>query len=92
MRFLNAEIAVHRNQLTNAEPGEYYWVDLIGLKVVTLLGQELGEVSHLLETGANDVLVITGTRERLIPFVHGDVVRKIDLDNRLMTVDWDPEF
>ncbi len=43
---------------------EYYWSDLIGLPVVTLDGLVLGTVDHLIETGANDVLVVKGERER----------------------------
>ena len=73
-------------------PGEYYWADLEGLRVVTLDGVELGTVDHLFATGANDVLVVHGARERLLPFVRGTVVVEIDLDARLLRVDWDPEF
>jgi 16S rRNA processing protein RimM len=51
------------------EPGEYYWVDLEGLRVVTLDGVELGTVASLFATGANDVMVVQGERERLMPFV-----------------------
>lgn len=87
-----AKIAVAREQLPPAEAGEYYWVDLEGLKVVTLSGIELGVVDHLFETGSNDVLVVKGDRERLIPFIRGDVVVQVDLEHRIMRVDWDPEF
>jgi 16S rRNA processing protein RimM len=62
------------------------------LRVVTLEGVELGEVSHLLATGANDVLVVKGERERLLPFVRGQVVVEVDLAQRLLRVDWDPDF
>jgi 16S rRNA processing protein RimM len=72
--------------------GEYYWIDLIGLRVVTEEGVELGQVERLLETGANDVLVVQGERERLIPFLIGLVVKQIDLTQGLMMVDWDPDF
>ena len=43
-------------------------------------------------TGANDVVVVRGERERLLPFVKGDVIRKIDLQHGVMEVDWDPDF
>jgi 16S rRNA processing protein RimM len=49
-------------------------------------------VDHLLETGANDVLVVRGDRERLIPFVQGQVVTLVDLEKRVIRVDWDPDF
>jgi 16S rRNA processing protein RimM len=53
---------------------------------------ELGTVSHLLATGANDVLVVRGERERLLPFVRDQVVIEVNLDQRLLRVDWDPDF
>lgn len=88
---VGTEIWVAREQLPQAKAGEYYWADLEGLKVLTLDGSELGVVSHLFSTGANDVLVVQGGRERLIPFVPG-VVDAVDLDARTVRVDWDPDF
>lgn len=88
-----AEIWVMRSALPAAKPGEYYWSDLEGLEVVTLEGVSLGKVSHLVATGANDVLVVKDAkRERLIPFLVGQFVTEIDLDAASITVDWDPEF
>ncbi len=89
---LGADIAVSRFQLPETAAGEYYWADLVGLKVVTRDGVELGEVKTLIETGANDVLVVRGERERLIPCLFGDVVVAVDLEHQWMQVDWDPEF
>ena len=86
------DIGICRDQLPTAETGEYYWGDLIGLRVRTVAGVELGTVDHLMETGANDVLVVRGDRERLIPFVRGSVVRKVDLQQGCIEVDWDPQF
>ena len=86
------EILVPREALPPPAPGEYYWVDLEGLRVVTLEGVDLGEVSHLLSTGANDVLVAQAERERMIPFVQPDVVRSVDFDAGVVTVDWDADF
>lgn len=86
------EIGVRRDQLPALEQDEYYWSDLEGLQVETTAGVALGRVSHLLETGANDVLVVRGDRERLIPYVRPDVVVQIDLDAGVIRVDWDPEF
>lgn len=88
---VGCDIAIVRSQLPRAEAGEIYWADLIGLKVVTLEGVELGVVDHLLETGANDVVVVRGERERLLPYVE-QVIREVDLDGGLLRVDWDPEF
>lgn len=88
----DAEIAVWRSQLPPAGKDEIYWADLEGLDVRTIDGIELGTVSHLVETGANDVLVVKGERERLIPFVRDQVVRTIDLEAGILEVDWDPDF
>ncbi len=89
---MGAEIWVARERLPKPKPGEYYWVDLEDLAVVTVEGVALGRVSHLFATGANDVMVVKGDRERLIPFVLGHAVKRVDLDARIIEVDWDPEF
>ncbi len=86
------EIAVFRHQLGDLQSGEYYWHQLQGLKVVTSEGVELGLVDHLLETGANDVLVVKGDRERLVPFTPGHTVIEVDLDAQQIIVDWDADF
>jgi len=91
-KLLNAEVAVDRNTLPETAPGEFYWTDLEGLTVVCVDGTELGRVDHLIETGANDVLVVTGERERLIPYIPEQVIKQIDLEQGRMVVDWDPEF
>lgn len=86
------DVAVRRSELPPTEAGEHYWIDLIGLRVVTTEGCELGAVSHLMETGANDVLVVQGDRERLIPYLPGQVVMEVRTQDRCIVVDWDPEF
>jgi 16S rRNA processing protein RimM len=86
------EIAVPRGRLPALNPDEFYWSDLEGLRVQTPDGTELGRVSHLFETGANDVLVVIGERERLIPYLWGQVVLRVDLEAGLLVVDWDPTF
>jgi len=90
---VGADICVRRAQLPAPTAGEYYWFDLEGLAVRTLDGAELGTVARVFATGANDVLVVRqGERERLIPFVQGSYVRRVDLAGGLIEVDWDPEF
>ena len=91
---VKTQIAITRDQLPEPAAGEYYWQDLKGLQVVTLDEVNLGKVTNLMETGANDVLVVKAEdgRERLIPFIREDVVTHIDLETGTMTVDWDPEF
>ena len=86
------EIAVPRSCLPAAAGDEYYWFDLIGLAVRTPDGRELGQVERLLETGANDVLVVHGEdRERLVPFI-ASVVLEVDLEAGRLVADWDPDF
>jgi len=89
---VGCDIAVARSRLPELKQDDYYWSDLQGLRVQTLKGVELGIVGHLFETGANDVMVVKGERERLIPYLWQQVVKQVDLDTGLMLVDWDPEF
>ena len=87
------KIAIKRDQLPDvSHTDEYYWTDLEGLRVENLEGFYLGEISHLFDTGSNDVIVVRSDRERLIPYIQDQVVKSIDLDKGLMIVDWDPEF
>ncbi len=89
---LGAEIAVDRQQLPQPPNDEYYWADLIGLTVINRQGITLGQVDHLLETGANDVLVLKGERERLIPFLPKQVILDVDLAQSVLQVDWEADF
>ncbi len=82
-----AEIHVPRDALPPAAEDEWYWADLEGLKVRNLDGEDLGDVSGLMATGANDVLIVQGDRKRLIPF--GSRVREVNLSERSLVVDWD---
>ena len=84
-------IAVPRGVLPRNREGEYYWVDLIGLAVVNRQNVEMGAVTGLLETGANNVLKVSGERERMIPVVD-DVIVEVNLKQRRITVDWDADF
>ena len=85
-------VAAYRDQFPETEDGEYYWIDLVGLAVKLEDGTVLGEISNLLATGANDVMVVKGDRERLVPFVQGQYVKQVDLENGVIVVDWDPDF
>lgn len=92
MTLVGQQIFVGRDQLPPAEEGNYYWSDLEGLEVHTMDGKVLGRVDRMMETGANDVMVIRGDRERLVPFIQGQYVKRVDLDAGLIEVDWDPDF
>ncbi|SFM64909.1 16S rRNA processing protein RimM [Ectothiorhodospira mobilis] len=89
---IGCHLAIGREQLPPLPEDEYYWADLVGLRVVNLQGLELGRVDHLLQTGANDVLVVHGDRERLIPYVREAVIRSVQLEAGEIRVDWDPDF
>jgi 16S rRNA processing protein RimM len=89
---MGCDIGVPRSALPALSTDEYYWADLRGLRVVTREGVELGVIDGLLETGANDVLVVKGEREHLIPYVQGKIVTAVDLEQGVMRVDWDPDF
>jgi len=87
-----SSIAVPRERLPKAAKDEYYWLDLEGLEVKTTEGVSLGSVDHLFETGSNDVMMVRGDRDRLVPFIKEQVVKTVDLEQGLMVVDWDPDF
>jgi 16S rRNA processing protein RimM len=93
------EILVETDQLPDLEKDQFYWRDLIGMQVVTEQGYQLGKVKTLMETGANDVLMVDaktndafGQTIRLIPYLPDQVIKHIDRDNQCITVDWDPGF
>jgi 16S rRNA processing protein RimM len=87
-----SDIAIPRDQLPEAEEGEIYWADLMGLEVVNLAGESLGKIADMVETGANDVMVVQGPEKRtLIPYVE-PVVARVDLAQGRVTVDWGLDY
>lgn len=92
------DLYLRSNQLPELEQDEYYWHQLQGLNVFNLQQQRYGKVQTLLETGANDVLVVrpdaesVDDRERLIPYLRDSVIKSIDLDGGKLTVDWEIDF
>ncbi len=89
---VGSEIEVQRSDLPDAPPGEYYWVDLEGLEAFSTDGTRLGVVSHLFSTGANDVVVIEGERQHMVPYVMDRFVKEVDLVAKRMVLDWDATF
>ncbi|MPV85694.1 ribosome maturation factor RimM [Ostreibacterium oceani] len=92
---IGESLFIKRSELPALNDKEYYWDDLIGLQVFDLHGKLLGSISSLMETGANDVIVVTNensdtkeTQEILIPFVPDYFVLSVDLDANKMIVDW----
>ncbi|MFW2374672.1 MAG: ribosome maturation factor RimM [Gammaproteobacteria bacterium] len=92
MLLMGAKVAIRPDQLADLQDKEYYWHDLEGMQVINQQGVELGTVNHMMETGANDVMVVQGDRERLIPFTQGHAVIQVDLSARVIRVDWDADF
>ena len=97
-RFCQRDIAVSNAELPQLGEGEYYWHQLEGLRVVSRFEgaeHDFGQVVRLMETGANDVMLVRGgsdQRERLIPYLPGEFITDIDLEAGVITVDWDPAF
>jgi 16S rRNA processing protein RimM len=98
--YCGADIAIKQSQLPPLESGDYYWEQLTGLVVETTTGIKLGQVDHLMSTGANDVLVVQGQndsnsidlKQRLIPWIPERVIIRIDTMAGIILVDWDPGF
>jgi len=84
-------VAVPRASLPKLKKDEYYWSDLIGLNVKNQQDVDFGKVSDVFETGANDVIVVQGERERLIPFT-AQTILDVSLENQTMLVDWEEDF
>lgn len=97
-QLIGALIAITPDQLPQLEQGEYYWRDLIGMRVINTEGVELGVVRRLMETGANDVMVVgtadgdDSAKENLIPWTPGRAVLEVDVERREIRVDWDADF
>jgi 16S rRNA processing protein RimM len=87
-----SEVAVRREALPRNADNEFYWADLIGLRVVNGKDEELGAVAELLEHGAHPVMrVVNGETERLLPFVE-QVVRQVDMANGRIRVEWELDW
>lgn len=92
-RLVGKDISIDRAELPPAPPGSYYWADLIGMTVVSGQDEPLGTVTAMMENGVQDVLVLNdGIVERLIPFVQGPIILKVDLDTRRIVADWSPDY
>jgi len=90
--WLGSLISVPRLCLPKLKSGDYYWRDLIGLNVENLQGAAFGVIEAMMATGSNDVMVLNGDRQRLLPYIPGQFVMNVDLAAGKMIVDWDPEF
>lgn len=86
-KYKNADLLVTREHAVKLKPGEYFIADLIGLQGVSDEGEELGELTDVIQTGANDVYVFTkkGEADLLVPKIP-DCVKEIDLKNSTVLV------
>ncbi len=84
-------IGVSKDLLPKLNKGQYYWSELIGFEVLNLKNISFGTVDTFIETGANDVIVVSGDKERLIPYTSNTVL-KVDTGGEKIIVDWDEEF
>lgn len=87
----NQQIWLATEHLPDLPADQYYWHELRGMSVVTTTGINLGEIERLMNTGANDIIVVRGDRERLLPYLP-HVVTQVDREQNIMTVDWDETF
>lgn len=91
-------LSVAAKSLPALSTGDYYWHELEGLRVVNQREQNFGRIIKLLETGANDVLVIApdtdsiDDRERLIPYLKESVIKVVDLDAGTIQVSWEADY
>lgn len=91
-KLVKREIGIPRESLEETGEGEIFWFDLIGCEVINTAGDKLGKVETLMETGANDVLVVKrGSEEMLIPVI-GEVMVNVDREEKTITVNWSGEF
>jgi len=87
----NIEIAVPRQVLPSLEDNQYYLHDLIGLNAFNLRNELLGTISEIIPTGSNDVIVISGEKRILVPFVWDVYVKSIHLSEQKIFLDWDED-
>lgn len=93
MTLIGLDLSVERSCLPDLPEGEYYWADLIGMQVINRADENLGQVAEIVETGANDVLIVRdGTQEHLIPFVLDHFIEQIDLKAREIRADWQTDW
>ncbi len=90
--YVNKDISIPYSHLPKLPKGQFYWADMIGMTVLNKDNVNLGIVDHLLETPANDVLVVLGKKRHLIPFLRNHTIQKIDMDSKIIHVDWDADF
>lgn len=99
LSWTHADILVKRDQLPELPEGEFYLNDLMGLTVFNQQNHFFGSVVDFMETGANDVLVISreasaenAKKTFLIPYIPEKYIIEVDLENRKLLVDWEEDY
>ncbi|MGD8991095.1 MAG: ribosome maturation factor RimM [Desulfobacterales bacterium] len=87
MTLIGADLQIEKALLPELEKGVYYWHQLIGLKVFTIEDRYLGRLESIIETGANDVYVVTNDRREILIPALKSVVQAIDIEANSMRVD-----
>ncbi|MCX5848931.1 MAG: ribosome maturation factor RimM [Deltaproteobacteria bacterium] len=83
---VGCKVFLPKNMLEQLSDGEYYWQDIIGLDVYNEEGNYLGKIESIFPTGSNDVYVCRGEKKEILLPAIADVIRRIDINNRVMTV------
>ena len=86
-----SKVSLRREQMTDPGEGRYYLTDLVGLEVVNEQGEALGEVKRIFTNGAQDVMELSGKKERLLPWVPA-VVKEVNLAERRIVVEWGADW
>lgn len=85
--FKDGILKVSEDQLTELEEDEFYFHEIIGCTVVSLDGEEIGTITEIIQTGANDVWAVKGKEKtHYIPYIE-DVVKEVDVDSKKITIE-----
>ncbi|MGM7319474.1 ribosome maturation factor RimM [Idiomarina sp. ST10R2A5] len=94
-----ADICITADELPALADDEFYWRDLIGMRVVNTKGYDMGVVEQIMPTASNDVLVVKansndgfGKSERLIPFIQSEYVTEVNKEEKRIQVEWPSDF
>ena len=85
--YINQNLYIENSQLDTLNNNEFYWNDLIGLDVYLNNSSKVGIVSNIIETGSNDVLVVNGKKEYLIPYIFGESIMEVKLEEKKIIID-----
>ena len=90
---INSKIQILRSDLPKLSNENYYWSDLVGLSVLSSEEKVIGKIESLIETGANDVMVIITLKDEriLIPFVMHEIIKEVNVELNYIKIDWSIE-